>query len=58
MGAEDEYLLFLLPIYAVYVIAGWRWIASRSVIAGQTVMSLLVILLLLTNLYLLDFAWS
>ena len=26
--------------------------------AGQVVMSLLLILLLLTNLYLLDFAWS
>ncbi len=55
---KTKYLLFLLPIYVVYVIEAWRWIASRSRIAGIAVTSILGLLLVLTNLYLLDFAWS
>ena len=55
---KTKYLLFLLPIYVVYVVEAWRWIASRSRIAGFVVVSILGLLLILTNLYLLDFAWS
>jgi hypothetical protein len=55
---KTKYILFLLPAYVLYALFGWRWVSRHSATAGHVVLVLLVLLLVLTNLYLLDFAWS
>jgi 4-amino-4-deoxy-L-arabinose transferase-like glycosyltransferase len=55
---KTKYILFLLPPYVLYGMFGWRWLAHRSRVAGQAVCWALALLVVLTNLYLFDFAWS
>jgi 4-amino-4-deoxy-L-arabinose transferase-like glycosyltransferase len=55
---KTKYLLFLLPVYAIYALLGWRQIGAWSSRAGRVVFALLVLLICAAHLYLLDFAWS
>ncbi|MCC7009506.1 MAG: hypothetical protein IT184_11890 [Acidobacteria bacterium] len=55
---KTKYILFLLPVYVVYAVTGWRWIARHSRLAGQVVFALLAALIVLAHAYLLDFAVS
>ena len=53
---KTKYLLFLLPPYLLYALVGLRWISRRATVAGHAVVGLLVGTVILTNLYLLEFA--
>ncbi len=55
---KTKYILFLLPVYVVYALLGWRWLSRRSPILGRVVEALLAVLIVMANLYLLDFAWT
>jgi len=54
---KTKYILFLLPVYTAYVLAGVRWLRWRSPRAGFAVsLALLMALVGVTHLYLLAFA--
>ena len=56
-GLKTKYLLFLLPPFVVYAVAGLAWIWRRApAIAGDAVGWLLVTLVLLVHIYLFVFS--
>jgi hypothetical protein len=56
-GLKTKYILFLLPLFVVYVVAGFSWIWRRAPEAvGLTLAGLLTTLVVLLHAYLLAFA--
>jgi hypothetical protein len=55
---KTKYVLFLLPAYVVFAMFGLRWLRGVSRLAAQVAVALLVLLIVSTHLYLLNFAWG
>ena len=54
---KAKYLMFLLPVYALYVVIGLRWVRGKAPAwMSAAVLSSLVLLIVLANVYLLEFA--
>jgi hypothetical protein len=53
---KTKYLLFLLPVYALYALFGLEWIKNRSVLGYRGAVWLLVALSVLCHAYLFTFA--
>ncbi len=53
---KTKYLLFLLPPFAVYVVAGLGWLWRRAPLVGLLGSALFVALIAITHLYLYAFA--
>jgi hypothetical protein len=57
-GLKTKYLLFLLPIFVLYAVAGLAWLCNRVPPLGVFVSALVAALVLVTHIYLLAFALS
>ena len=55
-GLKTKYLLFLLPPFVVYAVAGLAWLWTRMPATGAVAGMLLAALVLMTHAYLLSFA--
>lgn len=55
-GLKTKYLLFLLPVFVAYTVAGFAFVWNRAPRLGAMAGVLLAALVLLTNVYLLAFA--
>lgn len=53
---KTKYLLFLLPVFVLYVVFGWRWVCARSRVAGNVAGGLLAALVVAAHVYGLAFA--
>ena len=55
---KTKYILYLLPAYVVFALYGLRSFRRLSRTGARVATGLLVLLIVLSHLYLLDFAWS
>jgi hypothetical protein len=55
-GLKTKYLLFLLPAFVVYAVAGLAWLTRHVPWAGASAAALLAALIVLTHVYLFAFA--
>jgi hypothetical protein len=55
-GLKTKYILFLLPVFVVYVLAGLGWLSRRAPRLHTAASVLLAALIVLTHVYLLAFA--